>query len=379
MTENDGFDKKVYNNGTLDNKLDGSTQTEIETHGDAFGGYTLKDHENVINEFNKRKRNEKNVDKPFGELVYERNKELVIDNNIPVNPVLKSLDDVFHKYGLNPKWNIYGKAIKKDLELATQDYETAVKAVENHDSILEGKARYIPMTNPNMEEYRKRPIVREKDKGLRYKKEEIFDELQIIYLNYQQGDILKKNFENQRDTYATTISELVKNVNPANRAQILDLNASKSVLEADLRTLNAKQQDYQNVMRELEGEMDSVNADIKFEEKLIRGSKNKLINERAVIYGLKRHISNNEKAASYGDLIEKIKKLDKRTEMYIPALLKMDEDFESDMQQLESTFATEGPLKRPVLDRINSQNLEDAVGDQELVSRIGKKLGYVSF
>ena len=50
MGEN-GFDNTLYNNGTIDDKLIGNIQTETETHEDALGGYTLKDHENVIIEF----------------------------------------------------------------------------------------------------------------------------------------------------------------------------------------------------------------------------------------------------------------------------------------------------------------------------------------
>lgn len=370
----EGFDDKMYNGGTIDDKI--GQHASMDSGESSLGGYNVRDHKRVIDELKKRKQQDKDADKPYGQMIHDKKKDMADAAGITVNPILRTIDDVLSKYNLNPKWDIYGNVMKKHLGQATRLYEETLDELDAHKKTLEGKIRYIPMTAPNIDEYKKRKYVRESDKGLRYKREEIFDQLQIVLLNYEQGDMLKNNFEAKRDSYVSQISELRSQTNPANRSKILDLSASKSVIESDIRTLNEQQELYQDEMSDLECNLNDIEANIVVEEKAIRTTKRFLQNTRSKINGLSYHVKKNESNTSYERLIGKVRALDERTREYEGLLQGFDDILKFNLDQFDSAVPSDGGASRPIVDDILAQKTEDAVVDRELIGRVRSRLGY---
>jgi hypothetical protein len=246
MTENNGFDNTLYNEGTketLEEKTNvgQSNVPPINLEADKQEANNMKKTiKNIGNYF----KNNRPVDaKTKNDEYTNRTAEAM---GYKAEGLKKLIVDTLQEYGV---YDVRSNYTKKELDKLEKNYNALLKDVAGHQTELEGRVLYTPMTKGSEEEFRQKLSVPESSKGLEYRMNEYLDLSQIAINKY-------KNCELKRDQYSQRINTLTIEIDKEKQNTPSDMSLQKiNALSKERNALVTQKNVYQGLMADASQEV----------------------------------------------------------------------------------------------------------------------------
>ena len=357
--------------GNLENEQD--TEKIVEAEARSFA-YTPQQHRNVRKGLEDIAQMKHMTNQKTADIIESYKKEIAEDMEAKINPIFSQLEELTRKFGITPNWDLYGKAIRKRIDEEHAAFEANKRVIAAEEAKFSGGPEYMPMTSVNFKELKMRAVaVREKDKSLTYKKNELEDTLRVTLIGLENGNIALDDCDRKINEVAGKIQAYRDKKSPDGRAKVLELSAYKSALEADQKTYDKEQHKLREIMRTNEAELDSIDSLCIVQEKAI--AKARAVNtKRGIgISALRQYVGNN----GYEGL-HKLLTITMSNEKPLDAAVNKYDELHSVMNDLSASFGSEAGYDRPFINELKAQQDVSAIDDRQLEERVAKRLGFTA-
>lgn len=257
----------------LEDKVNGGDNEKM----DYSGGFSNEAHRNIVDSFRKPRTNNYQADGDWLRL----DKELSDLAGMKIDGLKEKVYDFLHNTKIA---NLYEKDMKRHINKFRKKHDEISRLISQYENKLNGRAEYIPPKSLNIESLEKAIRVRESDKGLFFKLEELKDSARILGHNYRAGEIALEEYNSKIADISQDIEKISQDKSdPGAAYKISKLSNLKNELVQDKSKLMDTQRAYMNEIKLYGRKIERMRGKVDKYDLLVSKGKNRLHSIEVVI------------------------------------------------------------------------------------------------